>query len=68
METPWYQKWGNWRRVLLIAAGILGLVPQFFVLADQPARWIAFGIAVCNLLIGFLPDKAVARVTGLEVK
>lgn len=68
METPWYQQWGVWRRVLLFVAGVLALVPQFFALPIQQAQTVAFIIAVINLALSFVPDKAVARVTGLKVE
>lgn len=67
MDSPWYQRWSVWRRVLLGVAGVLALIPQFFVLADPQARLVAFAIAVINLALSFVPDQAVARVTGLKV-
>ena len=61
------QSWSTWRRVLMFVAGVLALVPQFFPLAPQWASAVAFAIAVINLALSFLPDAAVARVTGLKL-
>lgn len=60
------QSWSFWRRVLLFVAGVLALVPQFFSLTPPWAQAVAFGIAVVNLALSFLPDAAVAKVTGLQ--
>lgn len=59
------QSWAFWRRVLLFVAGVLALVPQFFVLADDKARLVAFVIAVINLAISFLPDAPLDTVRRL---
>ena len=67
METPWYQSWAFWRRVLMFVAGVLALVPQFFTLPSQQAQVVAFVIAIINLALSFIPDGVVARVTGLDV-
>ena len=67
METPWYQSWAFWRRVLMFVAGVLALVPQFFTLPTQQAQVVAFVIAIINLALSFIPDGVVARVTGLDV-
>ena len=67
METPWYQSWAFWRRVLMFVAGVLALVPQFFTLPTQQAQVVAFAIALVNLALSFVPDSVVARVTGLDV-
>ena len=67
METPWYQSWAFWRRVLMFVAGVLALVPQFFTLPSQQAQVVAFVIAIINLALSFIPDSVVARVTGLTV-
>ena len=67
METPWYQSWAFWRRVLMFVAGVLALVPQFFTLPTQQAQVVAFVIAIINLALSMLPDAAVAKVTGLNV-
>ena len=62
-----WQSWGFWRRALLFVAGVLALVPQFFALPSQQAQAVAFAIAVINLALSFVPDQAVAKVTGLRV-
>ena len=67
METPWYQSWAFWRRVLMFVAGVLALVPQFFTLPTQQAQVVAFVIAIINLALSFIPDGVVERVTGLTV-
>jgi len=67
METPWYQSWAFWRRVLMFVAGVLALVPQFFTLPTQQAQVVAFVIAIINLALSFIPDSVVERVTGLTV-
>ena len=61
------QSWGFWRRVLMFVAGVLALVPQFFALSPQWASAVAFIIAVISLALSFIPDSAVARVTGLRL-
>ena len=67
METPWYQSWAFWRRVLMFVAGVLALVPQFFTLPTQQAQVVAFVIAIINLALSFIPDSVVERVTGLKL-
>ena len=67
METPWYQSWAFWRRVLMFVAGVLALVPQFFTLPTQQAQVVAFVIAIINLALSFIPDGVVERVTGLRL-
>ena len=61
------QSWAFWRRVLMFVAGVLALVPQFFTLPSQQAQVVAFVIAIINLALSFIPDSAVARVTGLRL-
>lgn len=61
------KSWAVWRRVLLFLAGVLALAPQFFALTPPWAQGVAFAIAVINLALSFIPDAAVARVTGLSV-
>ena len=67
METPWYQKWAVWRRAILFVAGALGLALQNFQFTPQTAAVIGYIIAVLNLALSFIPDQAIARVTGLRV-
>jgi hypothetical protein len=61
------QSWSFWRRALNIAIGILALVPTYFILSDPQTRLVAFTIAALNILLGAIPDSAVARVTGLRL-
>ena len=67
-ETPLWQTWGFWRRVLLFTAGVLTLAGQMLSVTSEQARWLAFGVAVVNLAISLLPDAAVARVTRLAIR
>ena len=67
METPWYQSWAFWRRVLMFVAGVLALVPQFFTLTAQQAQLVAFAGALIALALSFIPDATVAKVTGLRL-
>lgn len=69
MDGPLWQRWYFWRRVINISIGILGLVPQFFMLTDPWIRGVGFGIAALNLILGALPDSAVTKMTrGLAGK
>ena len=61
------QSWGFWRRVILFVAGALGLALQNFQFTPQTAAVIGYIIAVLNLALSFIPDSAVARVTGLRL-
>lgn len=63
----WYQSWGFWRRALAFVLGVLALVPQFFPLAPQQGAYFQFAAAVITLLLTFIPDAAVAKLTGLRV-
>ena len=67
-ETPLWQTWGFWRRVLLFTAGVLTLAGQMLSVTSEQAKWLAFGVAVVNLAISLLTDAAVARVTRLAVR
>lgn len=61
------QSWGFWRRVLMFLSGALALLPQFFTLTGQQAQLVAFAIAFIGLALSFIPDQAIAKVTGLRV-
>ncbi len=61
-ETPWWRRFEVWRRALMVVAGVLALVPQYFTLPPLAAQAIAFAIAVVNLVLGLLPQKALARL------
>jgi hypothetical protein len=67
METPWYQSWGFWRRVLMFVSAALALVPQFFTLTSQQGQLVAFAIAFIGLALSFIPDQVVNKLTGLRV-
>lgn len=62
------QSWAFWRRVLMFVAGVLALVPQFFTLTAQQGQLVAFVTAVIALALSFIPDAAVAKVTGMKVE
>ena len=59
--------WAFWRRALAFVLGVLGLVPQFFPLTPTQAAVCQFAAAVIALLLTFIPDATVAKVTGLTV-
>ena len=61
------QSWAFWRRVLMFVAGVLALVPQFFTLTAQQGQLVAFAGALIALALSFIPDSAIARLTGLDV-
>ena len=61
------QSWAFWRRVLAFVLGVVGLVPQFFPLTSQQAAAFQFAAAVITLLLTFIPDETIARVTGLKL-
>ena len=61
------KSWAFWKRLLMFTAGVLALVPQFFTLPSQQAQAVAFAIAIINLALSFIPDQAIAKVTGLRV-
>jgi hypothetical protein len=68
METPWYQQWGVWRRIILFVAGAVGLALQNFSFTVQQVALLTYVIAVLNLLLSMIPDAVVARVTGLKTQ
>ena len=61
------QSWAFWRRTLAFVLGVLGLVPQFFPLTPTQAAVCQFAAAVIALLLTFIPDATVAKMTGLRL-
>lgn len=67
IDPRFYLYWSFWRRVLLLAAGVAGLAGQMLAVTTQQAQYLAFGVAVVNLLLSLIPDAAVGAVTPLKV-
>lgn len=68
ISSEMLRSWAFWRRVLLFGAGVLTLAGQMLTVTQSQAQYLAFGVAVVNLLISLTPDATVAKVTRLTVE
>ena len=61
-----WRYWYFWRRVLMFAAGVAGLVSQSPVVTGTQVQWLTLAVAVINLALSLIPDSAVDRVMPLD--
>jgi len=63
-----WRYWYFWRRVLMFAAGVAGLVSQSALVTGTQVQWLTLGVAVINLALSLIPDAAVDKLTPLRVE